>query len=391
MKRASPAHVVTDIRVDPDHARVQTFLDGQLQVLSPRGLRATDELLLRALPELSGERVLTGFGGRGLLSTAIKSVYPKAEVVDFQWDLQAAESADLCFRSHHDCDVTRAPAAQLSDLQGPFDLVLCPAPNAFDKTLVLEFLEQIPALLSPQGVLLLAIDNSGDDWYRRQIKAHFGAGPSRLLETRRKGLVLRGVLGKGPRKGPKERFHSRPLSFCEHSLSHVRIAGTGLKTKWERDELSLLEHYLRERDAERPATALDVVGSTGLFSLALKTQWPELSLTTHDHCLRSAACFERSWQATLPGRERPERIVSAQLTELGGRAFDLILARFDGARVDDCIGQLRSLKRCLTETGQLLVFGPRSQEFRSVVARVFPRFVKFSDGENRSRLCYRCP
>lgn len=189
--------------------RHQAFLDGALEVCSPRGVRGPNLALLQALTSDVGGRVLV-VGSREALGAMAVAALGNAEVHDFHFDaFEYERAADSMSKNGGDSGgkVTLSIGA---DLPGPdsFDWVILALPRTGDSMLAGELVRQAHGALKPRGKILAVTDNQRDKWLHDRVLETFGAVT--IHQQGRAGSVY--IARKRPDHAPRDRDFRRQFN-----------------------------------------------------------------------------------------------------------------------------------------------------------------------------------
>jgi 16S rRNA (guanine1207-N2)-methyltransferase len=207
------APVTIRIGGDAERPRLEAFLGGRLQVVSPRGVRGPDRALLDALDARVEGRVLVAGSRAGLAAIAAARLRPEAEVEVFHMDAYESLRAREAILQNGAARVRPRIAADLP-MDGGFDWVLLAAPKAGDAMVTAELVREAHAALKPRGKVLAATDNARDRWLHDRILEAFGAATIHLRSKHGTAYIARKEPGREPRpRDPSRRFTARLLGL----------------------------------------------------------------------------------------------------------------------------------------------------------------------------------
>ncbi|MDF1666862.1 MAG: methyltransferase [Planctomycetota bacterium] len=285
--------LILDTRAQIEKSQ-QTFLfDRRVEIISKRRLRKVDILLLEELPDLSGKKVLCGYGSKGIVALAIQAAYPDADVHSMEFDAPTVMTIEE-WKIDNEMEQPEVQlVAELGDMGKDFDVVLMPCPQNTSRTLLAEFFEQARHALKLKGQLYAATEAHKDDWLRQLIKKEFGVQGTRLTMKRRHGFVWKAVKKKAGNKSPANRQRQHNFNVPEReTLSFHTRPGLASHDNVSEETVALMDTLapsLGEREG-----ILNIGCGAGLLGLFLSAVAPEASVMLIDESARAVELCERN-------------------------------------------------------------------------------------------------
>lgn len=326
---------------DPDRAtRADALRDGRLAFLSRHGVRATERLLVEALPEKAPRRLLTGLDTEGVVALAAGALFGDACSIAW-WHLDAYVAAKVR-RTLERNGALRVQAAAASDLPSvsvpgepppascePFDLVALPFPRGQEAQLSRELVEEAHAALRPGGRLLASTDDRDGYWLKKVLKEVLG-NSTVAHDGGRAGLVL---AARRTRERAVVRDHRHPLRATLRGRAFELESRPGV---FGNARLDAGTRALAEAAPVGDASSvLDIGCGYGALGLAAAASAPSGRALLVDSNARAVALAERN--AATNGIANARVLCRAKLEELGEPAtYDLALANppyFSGFRI----------------------------------------------------------
>ena len=157
---------------DESARRADTFLDGRLEVRSPRGVHGPDGLLLSALDQKIEGKALVVRSRLGVVAQAMARLFAQAEVHTFDLDAYEHHRSIQSLRRNDIEGVRSHLRADLPELG--FDWICVPVLQSGDGRLTGELVREAFEALKSRGKLLAATDNQKDRWLHDRIRDVFG-------------------------------------------------------------------------------------------------------------------------------------------------------------------------------------------------------------------------
>jgi 16S rRNA (guanine1207-N2)-methyltransferase len=172
---------------DPEDARREDSLrGGAITVLSRKGLRPTEALLIESLPEKPPERLLSGLDTEGAVALAARKLWGATpKLASLHLDAYVAAKVKTVLAQNHVGDVAVLCAPDIPGARVPgepdpqanaaaLDLIALPFPRQGESILARELIEEAHSALAPGTRLLVATDDKKGVKLRRVVKEVFG-------------------------------------------------------------------------------------------------------------------------------------------------------------------------------------------------------------------------
>lgn len=257
---------------------------------SPRGTAPSKEsLLLDAMDEVLGQRVLCTSLGRGQFAAAIADRSPDNEVTCFFLDVfLAKETLDEIGRKRPNVSVV----CETDFPEGPFDTVAMPFLKNGEAELTRELLQQAHERLDIGGRLMVSTDNPNDTWLHEQLQLLFEKvtrrpQPRGVLYLALKTHALRRV------RNFTANFAFRDGKRMVHVVSRPSVFS---HRKLDIGARALVEAVAATRAVQPGSRILDIGCGSGVVGIALAMRKPGV----HIHAMDSNP---RALQCTLHGAE----------------------------------------------------------------------------------------
>ena len=196
---------------EDEHAIRDDFLDGALEVTSPRGVRGPERILLDALDQKVEGRVLVVGTREGLGALAVGKLFPEAEVHLLSFDAYEHRRAFQALGKNPTANVRPRLAGDLPG-DGSFDWVILPVSHCGEGMLSGELLRDAHGTLKDRGKILAATDGARDRWLHDRIDDIFGAVTIHLRAKHGLAYVARKRPGREPRRRDfRKRFQAAVL------------------------------------------------------------------------------------------------------------------------------------------------------------------------------------
>lgn len=257
---------------------------------SARGTVPTKEsLLVDAIDEVVGRRVLCTSLRRGQFAAAVADRSPDNEVTCFFLDVfLAKQTRDEIGLKRPNVNVV----CETDFPEGPFDTVAMPFLKNGEAELTREFLQQAHERLDIGGRLIVTTDNPNDTWLHEQLQV--------LFEKVTKRPQLRGVLYLAMKTHPLRRVRDFTANFTfrdgkrlVHTVSRPSVFS---HRKLDVGARALMESVASSRAVRSGCRILDLGCGSGTVGIALALRKPGV----HVHAVDSNP---RALQCTLHGAE----------------------------------------------------------------------------------------
>lgn len=354
----------------------EAFLGGRLEILSSRGVRGPERVLVEALDAGLEGSVLVAGTREALVALAAAGLFPEARVTWLAFDAYEFHRAARRLRKRPRENLEAALGADIPPA-GAHDWVLLALPQTGDAMLSAELVREASLALSPRGKLLAATDNPRDRWLGDRIREAFGAATIYRRSRRGTAYVARRQPGARPRERDfRRRFRAR-LFGREIELE----TRPGVFSHGELDEGTLA---LSEVASLRPdARVLDLgcgSGAVGIAAAAAAPRGCALLVDASPRAVEVAAANVR--------RNRVERnaavLLAHDLSAVADASFDLVLANppyYSDFRIARQFA--RDSFRVLREGGELFLVTKSPEMPEAIIAKVF------GSSEGVSRRGYR--
>ena len=335
-----------------DEPRRDTLRGGALQVLSSRGLRGVEALLIAALPERAPQRLLCGFDAEGSVALAARALWGQEPAITWwHFDRYVADKAAATLarggdpvevRCQPDLPGVTAPGEPLVAPEEPCDLVALPFPRGQEAILGRELIEEAHAALRPGGRLLAATDEPRGKWLGKVLRDVFG-NANVAFEGRKRGVTFM-ALRKRQRAEVRDHRHLIQVTLRGFPLRLWSRPGVFGHARLDDGTRALAEAC----DVQPGHVTLDLGCGYGALALVAAQLAPEGRVVGVDSSTRAASLAARNAEENqLQGRVRA--LLRAGLEDLGEPAFDRVLAnppyfsnwRIAGAFVDGAARLLR--------------------------------------------------
>ncbi len=347
----------------PHQARVETFLDGTVTIISRSGLHATEATLIASLPELprAPASVLIAGNRTGALAMVTGHLHPGARIVTHVYDRHHGAAVQRNFRASGvpgECVCAAFVPA------GPFGAALLQlSKEGMTAELVLDLLEDVHEQLADGAVCRIACEGDADA-IRRQVKGVFG---NASVRTEARGIVLVTARRTGPlakRRDFSATFQASVPGGTPFSL--MSLPGVFCHRRPDAGGLALAEvaaHYVGPGEH-----VLDIGCGCGLVGIALARQAADVRVTFVDSHARAIHCTENNARACGLVDFRME------LTDTGttGTGFTLAVGNppyFSDFRIADLF--IRTAATALAPGGRLCIVAKTTHWHRNCMQSLF--------------------
>lgn len=248
-----------------------------------------EALLLGALDDVIGNRVLCTSIGRGQFATAVANRSPDFEVTCFFLDVFLAKQArdEIALRPG-----SVSAICETDFPGGPFDTIALPCRKNGEAELTRELLQQAHERLEIGGRVIASTDNPHDEWLHEQLQSLFGKVTKRSNP--------RGVVYLANKTEPLRRVRDFTANFAFrdgkrliHAVSRPSVFS---HRKLDVGARALLEATEASRAVQPGSRILDLGCGSGTVGIALALRKPGV----HVHAVDSNP---RALQSTLHGAE----------------------------------------------------------------------------------------
>lgn len=299
---------------------------GGLRFRSRKGLRGAERLLVEALPPKAPGTLLCGFDSEGTVALAAARLWgADTRVTWWHLDAYVAEKVRRTLAQNEVKTDVRC-AADLPGVavpgepppaegEGPFDVVALPFPRGQEAQLGRELIEEAHAALKPGGRLLAATDDRRGEWLNRVLRDVFG-NSTIVHDGRRQGLCFG---AKRTKARAEVRDHRHPITT---KLRGRELRFDGRPGTFGYSHLDAGTKALADGAEVRPGdAALDLGCGYGVLGIAVAAECARVTLV--DSNARAVALAARN--AAANGAHAAEVLLRADLEDLGGRVYDLVL------------------------------------------------------------------
>ena len=177
------------------HTRTERLLDGRLSIRTPKGLAPMDRLFTAAVAAAPGTRALAVELPNPMAPLALRAVRPEVYVAFHHLDLSRVRQATGLAEQNAIEGLDLHCLSDLPRLDPPPDLILMQLRRDGEGGLTCELIRQAHDRLTSGGHLIVAINNTRDQWLRRLLEKTFGNLTQ--LDKNKHGIVY-SVKRKGP-------------------------------------------------------------------------------------------------------------------------------------------------------------------------------------------------
>ena len=371
-RRLSPPDFTIELGAAPE--RRERFRDNSVEVLTARGLRANEALMIDNLPtDGKGEFLVIG-SRHGVTPEVLSRLNPNAVVVDYQMD-------------HHDAERSQSRLTKVLDAKSPTVVLAADLPVADagwthiflllskndDNALASERIRESFRLLKPGGALLVTVDSTRDTFVRGRVKADFG-DVSERSDARRRGRIL--IAKKKRDREPKAPFRRRfEVREGDDTLAFASRPGTFSVGKLDDGARALI----REMEVTSEQTVLDLGCGVGPIGIIAARRHAPARLVMVDGNARALELARENAEANLSeGGKATSTRWSALLTSRPDRdldtTFDVVLANppyFSDFKIAGVF--LMTAKRVLRPGGTLQLVTKQAHWYEKAIPNLFTR------------------
>ncbi len=342
-------------------------MDAEPSEHAPLAPRPSEQILIDALGEIPGGRILCTSLGRGQFAMAAARANDGSSVCCSFLDLYALEQARL---QQTDALSNLALECAADFPAGPFDTVAFPIATSGEAELVRDWLQSGHERLRDGATLLAATDNPDDVWLHGEMKKLFAKVTRRESET--------GTLYKALKTGPLKKVKSFEcrLAFRDQGRLVHAISRPGVFSHREVDGGA--RALLRAAVIEAGQQVLELGCGSGVVSLAVALRAPDARVVAIDSNPRAVECALRG--AELNGIANLDvRLSTAEsLGEKGvpTGAFDLVLGNppyYSNFRIAENFAA--SAARALKPSGTVLFVTKRTDWYAENLPRWFAQVM----------------
>ncbi|MDX1971024.1 MAG: methyltransferase [Candidatus Sumerlaeia bacterium] len=307
-------------KTDSERGVTEFFRKNSLSILSPKGLRSCERVLVDQLPEGESGRALVINSYGGILGVILKALNPDMQVVvwvDDAWDWEVAKGVQDANPVAAGMEVVLSAVLPIgpwdwvvypTELKGTADLVRCRV-----RALVGEGLEL-------GGRMLMSNENPRDRFIREELTKSLG-GVHLIPEERRNGAVAyRGRLKQRPDLNAPNAEESFSLKDGDTVLEFKTTLGMFCHGRIDVGTVQLL----KAMKVEGAQNILDLGCGCGVVGIVAALRNPQARVTMVDSHAPSVYWAEQN-AVTAGVRERCEFLVSAQAKRDVAIRFDVVV------------------------------------------------------------------
>lgn len=253
---------------------------------APDVASSKDSLLVSALDDVVGNRVLCTSLSRGRIASEVAERWPDKEVSCFFLDVFLAKQARE--------EIASRPGivsvlCETDFPEGPFDTMALPFLKNGEAELTRELLQQAHERLEIDGRLIVSTDNPQDDWLHDQMQLLFGKVTKRPQP--------RGVVYLAAKTEPLRRVREFTANFAFRDGERL-IHAVSRPSVFSHRKLDVGARALLEATADRQAVqpgmrVLDLGCGSGTVGLALAQRAPGVHVHAVDSNPRALQCVLR--------------------------------------------------------------------------------------------------
>jgi 16S rRNA G1207 methylase RsmC len=332
-----------------------------------------EQMLIDAVAELPGERVLCTTLGRGQLAAVLAVARPEGHVVCHFLDLYparlAAKHVEAAVRTttQDEASTTESPdsLSLLCTAEIPndeVDLVAFPTHAGSEAELTRDYLQCGHQALVEGGRMAVSTNNEGESWLHEQMQGMF----SKVTRIDSKqGMVF---VGRKTSPLKKVKDFSCEFAFRDQGNLIKAVSRPGVFSHRRLDPgARALLNVTQVRDGDK---VLNMGCGSGAVALAVATRSANVSVTAIDSCARAIDCTQRG--AELNELNNLTAIHTANGKMEGQGTFDLCLGNPSDC-TDQRIGEqlLRTAKKMLKPGGEVLIAGKDTQWYEERMPKMF--------------------
>lgn len=304
-------------------------------------------LLVEAVGEMAGRRVLCTSPGLAQLARSVARAWPGAEVVCSYLDLYRAELAREYWERTGDTRPANLQIECTSDLpEGGTDVVALPLSSSGEAELVRDLLQSGNERLVVGGKLFAATDNSQDRWLGEQFAKVFRKVERRAFAS---GAVYVAVKTESLRK---RKDYACEFAFRDRGRLIRAVSRPGVFSHRHIDPGA--RRLIDAMEIANEMRVLDIGCGAGTVALAAACRGESLCVHAVDSNARAVECTLRG--AELNGLTNVTAELNARGSYEGAGTYDLALANppyYAGFRIARHF--LTAGREALTEGGTILV------------------------------------
>lgn len=272
-----------------------------------------EELLLRAIDEIRGERLICTSAGAAQFAGTVAETRPQMAVQCVFIDLYRADLAREAWRDGPS-NLEISCAADLPNETA--DVVAFPLSSSGDAELVRELLQAGCHRLKLTGKLFATTNNADDTWLGERLADVFDKVERRPFTE--------GVLYVGTKTKPLKKLKDYSCEFAfRHDGRLIRVVSRPGVFSHRRVDAGA-RRLIDAMDVEPGERVLDIGCGSGVVSLAAATHSDDVKVHAVDSCIRAVQSVERG--AQLNGLTNVTTELNAHGAYQGAGEYDFVLA-----------------------------------------------------------------
>ncbi len=319
-----------------------------------------EQLLIEAVADLPGERVLCTTLGRAQLAANVAAARPDGRVVCHFLDLYLQQ---LAAEFHRDGPANLSLVCTAEIPADDVDIVAFPTHSGGEAELTRDYLQCGFQALVDGGRLAVSTNNPKDSWLHEQMQTMF-TKVTRIADAKR------GVVYIGRKSGPLKKVKNFTCEFAfrdsDNLIKAVSRPGVFSHRRLDPGARALLK-VTQIRDGDK---IIDMGCGSGTVGLALAARNPQVSVTAIDSNARAVQCTEQG--RGLNGLSNLQSVHSADGECAGKGSFDLLLGNppyFSNYRIAELF--LQTARRLLKPGGELMIVCKNPAWYRERMGELF--------------------